>query len=519
MSLINSTTYEQVASDIELLAKNKCWKELRTYFTFWKDDEELFCKVIAWGRFFLGHYLRDDTPDFHFALVAENFSKKNEYTAAPRGFAKTTINQLCIAYQCAHKLEKFIVVVEKSFNEAAEVIRGVADEFKDNPMILQVYGHLVKMSDSGDFDDKNKDAQGDIMINGVRVRAKGFNTPIRGLKSKEWRPTKIYLDDVESDEHINSDDQRKKYRENYSQGIVPSIDIGGSIKVRGTILHNDSLLKNLIDQFKGKIYKAFDENNPEQTLLWPQRWTYARLMEKKDEMEMEGKGASKFFQEYLNEPLDNENRAFKFEWLQKTYTDEDLKMRAIARYITIDVAESKKDGSDFTGVSVVDWDQENNWFLQHIKRHKVNITGLIDLIFELWQFWKPIKIGVEKKAFEDQIKPLLRIKSEETGIFPIVVELEHGGNRKEDRIRGALVGRFESGKIWFRKDAKDDQLVLKGELYDFPNAKNDDLSDSLAYIQSLGNRPMGRSKEQKSQVEIEFENYKRRQMKRGIDKL
>lgn len=507
-------TYDQLAEELRLLVQAKEWQMVRTWFSYHDTKEEQIDKVILFGRFFLPNYLRDETPEFHRALIRENLSDKNEYNASPRGFGKTTINQLCIIFQVANKLEKFIVVIEKSFNEASEVIRGVAKEFRDNPMLIQVYGNLIKINQDGTIEDKSSDSQGDILINGVRIRAKGFETPIRGLKSNEWRPTKIYLDDVESDEHINSEEQRKKYRENYAQGIVPSIDITGSIKVRGTILHNDSLLSNLIGQHKGTIFKAFDKADPEHTLLWPTRWTYPRLMQKKEEMEMEGKGSSKFYQEYLNEAVDDSTRTFKWEWLQKEYTPDELKFKTLATYALLDVAESKKDNADFTSETVFHWDSENNWFIKRAKRHKVNITGLVDLIFKIWEVDKPIRIGVEKKAFIDQIKPLLDQRSAETGIYPIVVELEPRGRNKEDRIRGALVGRFELGKIWFLKNAQDDQQKLKGELYDFPHSKNDDLSDGLAYGHEIGARPLGSGPIiTQSTLEQEFYAHKRSQVK------
>lgn len=512
-------TYNELADDLAILAKDQDWKMVRSWFSYWDSLDEQVFKCLIWLRFFLPHYFRDETPEFHLDLIKRYLSDKNEYTACPRGFAKTTINQGCISFEVASGLQKFIVVIEKNFTEASEVLFAVRDEFENNPMLVAVYGKLVKKDAEGVFDDKNKDAQGDVFIGGIRLRAKGFNTPIRGLKSKEWRPTKIIVDDVEEDEHVRNEDQRRKYRENFAQGILPSLDIGGTVKVTGTILHNDSLLKNLIEQHGGRIYRAFDPIDPENTLLWGQRWTYPLLMEKKSQMEMEGKGSSKFFQEYLNEPVDDERRAFKMEWLQKTYTEEDLKFRATKRYAVIDTADSLNQGTDFTGLDIVDWDSENNWFIQHVKRHKVNVTGLIDLIFEVWLVWKPVKIGVEKKAFEDQVKPLLKIRSQETNIYPVVVELEHGGRRKEDRVRGALQGRFESGKVFFKQNATDDTIILKGELYDFPAGKNDDLCDGLAYIEQIGSRPFSKNKEQKPTLEQEFFKYKKGKMSSLASKL
>lgn len=730
------TPFEEVA----LLFEAQDYPALRAYFYHRDPDLSREAqKIVAWGKLFLPDYLRDETPPFHYELIKENLSPRNEYTACPRGFAKTTLNQVCICYEIANRRERFIVVVEKTFNEAAEVLEMPRREFRENQLIKLVYGDLTKLSHEGLTVSDNPDAQGDLLINGVRLRAKGFNAPIRGLKSAAYRPTKIYVDDVEEDEHIRNEEQRRKYRENYSQGIVPSVDIGGTIKVRGTILHQDSLLKNLIDQFGGRIYKAFDPtlSDPTPSLLWPQRWTLPLLMEKKKQMEIDGSGSSKFCtppetpilmsdfsfkrideivegdelvgflqgsrskmvrskvvktfkyqskiskltlsngdivrctpehkwftgrsgdhssylpacvgrklmrvvrqprrlsqveaedfrylagmidgegackhgsvsicqsedknpevyaeiervlrslripysvfgpypdksaksfvigggkdvkveilnygrlakknqmlsviwsrptafirekprvvsieddgegdvfalqtetgnyvawgyassnsQEYLNEPVDDLRRAFPEPALTRTFTPSDLKFKSLNRFIAIDAAESKNQGSDDTGVVVVDVDDQNNWFVRHVKKHKVDSAELTDLIFELWQYWKPHTIGVEKKAFEFQVQPYLKIKAQQTAVFPHVVELKHGGTAKTDRIRGALQGLFENGKIWFTdvsagQVAGDDTASLKGQLRDFPFGKHDDLADALAYISQIARRPSG----------------------------
>lgn len=480
--------------EVSLLFKAQDYPALRAYFYHRDPDVSREAqKIVAWGKLFLPDYLRDETPPFHYSLIEENLSPRNEYTACPRGFAKTTLNQVCICYEIANRRERFIVVVEKTFNEAAEVLEMPRKEFRENSLIRAVYGDLTKLSFEGSSVSDNPDAQGDLLINGVRLRAKGFNAPIRGLKSAAYRPTKIYVDDVEEDEHIRNEEQRRKYRENYSQGIVPSVDIGGTIKVRGTILHQDSLLKNLIDQFEGTIYRAFDPTlaDPTPSLLWPQRWTLPLLMEKKKQMEIDGSGSSKFSQEYLNEPVDDLRRAFPESALTRTFTASDLKFRSLNRFIAIDAAESKNLGSDDTGVVVVDVDDQNNWFVRHVKKHKVDSAELTDLIFELWRYWKPHTVGVEKKAFEFQVQPYLKIKAQQTATFPHVVELKHGGTAKADRIRGALQGLFENGKIYWQDCPQDDTASLKGQLRDFPFGKHDDLADALAYIGQIARRPAG----------------------------
>ena len=721
MLKLSSKTYKKLINEASLLAKAKEWEHLKVWFSYWKDDDEMIYKCLIWGRFFLDNYFRDKSPDFHLEIIKRFFSDKNEYGAYPRGFAKTTLVQLCISFSVCNNLDEFIVLIEKTFTEASEVLSAVRDEFANNAAVLQVYGNMIKADKKGLETDKAKDTQGDVLINGVRLRAKGFNSPIRGLKSKEWRPTRIILDDIEQDDHINNIEQRQKYLDNFIKGVLPALEIGKTIKMFGTILHNDSLLMNLINEHKGLILKAYDKEDPENTLLWPERWSYPILEKKKVDMMMEGKGcnpyeapvlmsdftykpigkikkgdevvgftfdngnrrkivkskilevykrnsdlasiylsngdkirctedhrwftgrfnkeegrspylqarvgsklmkvlsipkkltlqekldyrylagmidgegackygsiqiaqsfkhnpavfneiknvlerldipykispcvktktvetfvinggkdtkakilwygkpakkqqildtiykrptafirekpkvlkiekdgngevyalktetgnyvvwgyassnSSKFYQEFLNEALDDENRRFIWEWLQSSYATEDLKYKSTSRYVTIDPAESKKDGADWTAVTIVDWDSDNNWYIDYAKRYRVNSAELIDLIFTLWQEFKPSRIGIEKKAFEDQIKPYLNVKKSELGVFPIVVELEPHGIRKEDRIVGALQGRFESKKIHFKSGSNDDQKILKSELYDFPRAKNDDL--------------------------------------------
>jgi len=506
---------EQFKREIKAILDSKDWVLLRSYFHHTASPEDRAVKAILWGTVFLAHYFTDTNPPFHYELAYRFFTLDNEYDAAPRGFSKTTVEQCCISLSVAHGWETFIVVIEKTFTEAAELLSAVRDEFADNPMIKAVYGLMIGKMPDGTEPDKSKDAEGDIFINGVRLRAKGFDTSVRGLKSKQYRPSLILLDDVEQDDHIRNEDQRRKYRENYTQGVVPAVDIDGRVKVRGTILHKDSLLMNLIQQHDGHIYSAFDpmlnietdRDKIEETLLWPGRWTYDALKRKYDEMTMDGLGSSKFAQEYLNTPLDDASRKFQWEWLQKTFTQEDLKFKTFNRYVCFDVADSKKQGSDWTFKTTVDWDSENNWFIQKAKRRKVNSPELIDWIFETWINDKPAVIGVEKKAFHDQVEPWLKIKSEELDVYPIVVELVTDQRSKEDRVVGALQGRFQAGRIYFLANATDDTNILRGELYDFPKGKNDDGADSLAHISQIGARPYSKQKEQKSDLQNEMDEY------------
>jgi len=500
-----------------LLLRGDRWDVVPSFFNSWQDDEEMIDKVLLWGHFFLEHYFRDQSPEFHRELIHRFFSKRDEYTAAPRGFSKTTILQTCCDFSIVNGLDTFIVIIEKTFTEASEVIKGIADEFVDNEKILQAYGFLLsKDSSKKNFDPKYREAQGDVFINGVRLRGKGFNATVRGLKSRNWRPSRIICDDVEEDEHIENPEQRVKYEKNYLKGVLPAVDVGRPVKVFGTILHQDSLLNNLIEMHNGKIYQAHTGSDPAtapaESFLWPQRWSRESLIAKRNAMMSSGQSSAAYAQEYLNDPISDEERTFKLNWLWENIADPNNpggKYRVPAKRLTmeqfelmrrkttlngyamIDAADSTTEKADFTGAVVTFVDPHNNRYRVDVRREKRNIKGLIDLIFEVWEKWAPyglIKIGIEKKALDDQVMPLFDEEKRRRQIYPVVEELKPMGRSKENRIKGALQGFYETGKIYsvgrlvngMFKSTGDTEVLLE-ELFNFPSSKHDDLSDAEAY--------------------------------------
>jgi hypothetical protein len=265
-------------------------------------------------------------------------------------------------------------------------------------------------------------------------------------------------------------------------------------------------------------------------IAWPGKFVFSdaeatvinsSIMEKRcHRVSLESKkrdlGLAVYNREMMNQPLSDETREVKWRWLENVFTDEDIKYKNCNRFIAIDTNQGAKmiKGSDPDplGIVVVDWDGENNWYVQYARQLYLDLPKLIDQIFYLWETYHPIRIGVEKLSFEYQVRPYLTQKSAETGVFPVVEELKHGGRNKEDRIRGALMGRLANGRIFFRKDAIDDTNALCTELFDFPEARHDDLSDALAYIDQIGYKPMGGKDERLlTSIEDEMRHYQKEQ--------
>ena len=457
-------------------------KEIREFFRTFKNIDDLAKKCIIWGHHFLPAYFTSLTPKFHYELVEIFFRNRNDYTAAPRGFGKTTVMQLCIAYSCVNGLDEFIVLIEKTFTEASEALETLREEFKTNKEILRVYGNLTKVSSSGKTEEDIRDAVGDYFINGIRIRAKGFDSPIRGLKSRHTRPTRIILDDCESDEHIDNVEQRKKYLDYYVKGVVPAIDNDkGVIKVFGTILHDDSLLNTLVKSHNGRIYRAWDDNKQ---LLWKQKWPVEKLEKMREDMRMNGKNDAAFYQEYFNQPLDEEAQMFRREMFQyfNNLQLEEIKKKNHRIYTLVDPAISKKQRADFTVVMTVLTDELSRIYVLEITRGRFNPLETIKAVFAHYTRWNPIYVAVESVAYQQALKFFIEEykKKENSNVQTMRVnEIKNTAN-KEERIK-ALQPYYSVMSVFHNSDDKN-TADLEEELLRFPVGVHDDTVDCLANI-------------------------------------
>lgn len=462
--------------------------QIREFFAVPKlvDMEDLIVKVVLWNHLFLPDYFWAKSPEFHYGIVRKFFSNRNEYAAYPRGFGKTSVIQGCMAYSAANLLDEFVVLVEKSFNEASEVLESLRDEMKNNEDIIGVYGDLSRIDRRGRKDDKIKDAEGDFFINGIRFRAKGFEAPVRGIKSRHTRPSRIVLDDVESDEHINNPEQRQKYLNRYIKGLIPAeSNSGGSIKAFGTILHDDSLLSTLIRNHGGEIYRAWDG---QRKLLWPGVWTVEALEKKRRDMAIEGKGDSSFYQEYFNEPLADEDRTFRREMFRyfNDFQLEEVRKKPHKCYILIDPAISKKNWADFTAIVCLIVDQHHRIYVAEIMRERMTPYDIVNSLFAMYERWRPNKVGIEVVAYQKSLKYIVeREKRLMTGsVVNSMVIAEIKADQDKERKIGKMQDRYARGLV-YHKENDPMTAIMEGELVRFPKGATDDIIDAMSGVEQL----------------------------------
>lgn len=457
-------------------------EEIRRFFQTARSIEEVAVKSILWGHHFWPRYFSKPTPDFHYELMMKFFRPGNEYNAYPRGFAKTTCLQLGISFSCVNGMDEFIVLIEKTYTEAAEVLEAIREEFQINDEILRVYGDLTKINAKGNEQSNIRDSAGDFFVNGVRLRAKGFDTPIRGLKSRHSRPTRVILDDIESDEHIDNVDQRSKYLNNYIKGVIPAVDNDtGKIKMFGTILHDDSLLATLIRNHNGKVYAAWDEDR---VLLWPSNWTVEKLEQKREEMRISDKGDAGFYQEYFNQPISEEDQVFRREMFRyfKMLDLPKIKEKAYRIYTLVDPAISKKTTADFTAIVTVLVDYLNRVFVLEITRARLDPMETIRAIFAHYERWQPTYVGIETVSYQKALKYFIdeQKKLENSSVRSMTVIEIKPITDKITKIK-KMQPKYAIGNIYHNSDDVNTP-VLEQELLRFPKAAHDDIIDALCGV-------------------------------------
>jgi len=437
-------------------------QKIQMAYKVWSKDIEAF------GQFFFPHHLRKKTPAFHREIfkLYENDTLDRLAIVAPRGFSKSTITDLVyLAWVIVNKKAHFILLTSDTYSQAVLFLDALKAEFESNDKLKGYYGDLTSSNWS----------EGEIVANGIMVKALGAGMKVRGLKYREYRPDLVIIDDVENDELVQSKERREKLERWYNATLVPSLAEEGRIVIIGTILHYDALLtkissKDNYTEYSKKIYRAIMDGKS----IWNEHKTLEQIEKLKKEYIEKGQGHL-FYQEYMNDPVSGDNQKFKIESF-KYYTEDEISKKYLRTFLTIDRAYSTQKTADFTAFVIVSVDQENNWYIRVAERFKGNEFEVRDKLMDMQAYWKPSKTAMEQKAFKYTFKIVLEEEMRKKNQFFNITELKDGGMSKNLRIE-ALVPRFLSGSMYFKKEQTD----LVDEMLTFPSGVHDDLVDALAY--------------------------------------
>lgn len=138
------------------------------------------------------------------------------------------------------------------------------------------------------------------------------------------------------------------------------------------------------------------------------------------------------------------------------------------------------------------------WFVEEIRTGQWDVRECALQIVKAYSDYRPVKLGIEKGVLKQAVGPYLADEMKRLNRYFLVYDLTHGGHAKHDRIRWALQGRLEKGRLILneaestRPSSLGWQRKLIEQANDFPSSlSHDDMIDSLAYIDQLADSCYG----------------------------
>lgn len=290
-----------------------------------------------------------------------------------------------------------------------------------------------------------------VCKNGARLTCKGFGSSVRGA-----HPYWIVVDDGLKDNVIYSQLQRQKSIDYFHSVIMNMLVPGGQIIVVGTPFHASDLYGDLKSKSKaatgsdkGWFVIEYPAIFPDGRILWPARWGFNDLMEKKTTQ-----GNIIFSRENLCRPITNESSIFPLKILERSllrmenYTlvrnRDDFPMKFSKVVVGCDFAISSNVGADYAVFTVwgVDDETGERWLL-HFYREKGKT------FHEQMQVLKGINVRFRPDTFvmEQNVMQQIFVQESDKQGLPVVGHTT--GIDKYDLKTGwpGLAIDFERGKI------------------------------------------------------------------------
>ena len=265
-----------------------------------------------------------------------------DVVAAPRASSKTSGCALLTALHagCYPGEESFILYASNSADNAVAKVRQVRDELDENAEVTRVFGPRKGTPWNNGFWET---------VDHTAMLAIGRLTAIRGRTVRFRRFSLLLIDDIEHPEQVLSELQRVRTKNWLSNDILKLGTPQTNVEVSGTVLHPQSLLRELLDSpgWHSRFYQAvtafadaasvslwqewrqifldqgnvthqeaarvFFEAHREAMLagtavLWPAHKDYYALM-----VQRLVEGDSSFFRELQNDPMGDERYLFDME--------------------------------------------------------------------------------------------------------------------------------------------------------------------------------------------------------------
>lgn len=481
------------------------------------------------------------TPLFHVELL--NFiNGPEQFKAAAvfRGAAKSTLlNKILIINRIAFEYEPFTMIVSSDKEKAQSFLADIKNLIEK----AQAKGYSLSKGDIWTqskveiiVNEGKKDKNGKSLEKRCFIAAFGAGQDPRGYTYKNVRPTLIIADDLESKNGqyaIANKRNRQKLKEWFYADLMPSLHPQrGQMVIIGTILHEDSILNNIIMEKEEEKLKIKDEDNKDEWFthksewhtkvipimqngkaMWKSRFSLKKIKALKSRLSRIGL-ENEFYQEYMCKAMAPEKQLFKKEFfnyhnglkynkktttliVKDALTKKELQVPTPTHIIkengtliplqecqifsTMDLA--SYDGADRTAIITFAIDKHDDIYVLDITAgHWTPFEKGLQVVKTQLMF-NPSRFGIEKASAQNDFFYTVDEIQKRTGISVPVEPLSHHSKSKNSRISN-LHPLFIVGRLFFNKK-QSSTTELESELLSFNpevEAKHDDIIDALAYI-------------------------------------
>ncbi|MGL5078891.1 MAG: phage terminase large subunit, partial [Waterburya sp.] len=268
--------------------------------------------------------------------------------------------------------------------------------------------------------------------------------------------------------------------------------------------------KNKRGLWRSIKYRAHDPNF--QHILWADRYD-RQFFEEKIKEHQENGMLDLYSQEYLNDPIDENNAIFKrSDFLDLTKED---KEKQLNYYLICDLAISKTEQADYSVFLVAGVDENKIIQVKNVIRQRLDGREIVDMLIDLEKTYKFQAVGIEDMQVSKSIGPFLNEEMIINNTYLPLIKLKTMGKDKIQRSK-SIQARFRANRIKIDKEA-DWYPTFEDEMLKFPRAKHDDQVDCMAYLGLL----LDKITEAPTKEEMEEEEYadEAREFQWGRNKL
>lgn len=434
------------------------------------------------------NFTLSDFGEYH--LATENPYHNRKLGLLPRYHGKSRVGT--VAY-CMWRLycdpDLRILIISEIWDNARDMLAMIKDLYYEITECKDTELHYI-YAIMGEWEKKGSWTQDKITVK-PRVR-KGTDPSImtagmeREVTSKHF--DLVICDDLLGETNTKTKDQLKKSIKHFSSltevGDVEQDKVTTYI-IWGTTWDYNDLYAMIINKMKTRFdilkLRCWDDEkcaDPTRT-LFPEKFPLTYLKEVyKDKMSIGDPDS--FYKQYLNEPLPEQARVFKPEYIQ--YFDlSEVEKRKLTVVITVDPALSENEWSDNTAIVAVGLDKlGRRYVLDYYKFKESDPAKVVGFIIKMARrFWQNkthtlLTVGIERGALKNTLEPHILKFANWMPYEP----LAHMNQNKTHRIINSLQPFVITKRIYLQRWMHDliDQMVR------FPKANIEkDVLDALAY--------------------------------------